>query len=602
MAPNVARAANNKDMTAHNYWCNPKKGKMKSFLKLIPFIKPQWRLILLSLLLSLPMSAISSSPALLIQYLIDKVLVRRPDDVRVLLYCSGAVVGIYFLNMFVRFAFGYSARLANERIMRDIREQLFQHYVGLSSAFFTDSSVGGLMSRVMNDVFYVSQGIINLSATVRQLFTFFGTFGYALYLNPKLMAITLGIAPFLIWLSGRSGKLMKGYTTKMQEANGQVFSAMQEAFSGFRVIKAFALERFAFSRFKSRNDKYVENALKAARVEEIVAPSVELAAALAIAIVVYVGGRDVMQGRLTPGQLGAFFTCFALMINPIRTLNDLAMKFSQAGASADRIDEALAIQTAIVDRPGAVVFGEVTEGIEYRDVGFRYGDDLATVFEGMSFKVPKGRTVAIVGASGQGKSTLVNLLARFYDPTSGAVLIDGRDVRDYTLASLRSKISVVSQDVFLFNESVYDNIKSGNLDADVRRDKIIEAARAANAMDFIERLPQGWDTLVGERGNRLSGGERQRISIARAVLKNAPILILDEATSSLDNASEKAVQGALEHLMEGRTTLVIAHRLSTIQNADEIIVMEEGRIAERGTHRELLDRRGAYARFHSMAQ
>jgi subfamily B ATP-binding cassette protein MsbA len=573
---------------------------MKSFLKLIPFIKPQWRLILLSLLLSLPMSAISSSPALLIQYLIDKVLVQRPDDVRILLFCSGAVVGIYLINMFVRFAFGYSARLANERIMRDIRERLFNHYVGLSSSFFTDSSVGNLMSRVMNDVFYVSQGIINLSAAVRQAFTFLGTFSYALYLNPKLMGITLGIAPFLVWLSGRSGKLMKGYTTKMQEANGQVFSTLQEAFSGFRVIKAFALERFAFSRFKFRNDMYVENALKAARVEEVVAPSVELAAALAIAVVVYVGGRDVMQGRLTPGQLGAFFTCFALMINPIRTINDLTMKFNQAGASADRIDEALSIQSQIQDRPGAVDLVELQDSIEYRDVGFRYAPDLAPVFEGISFKVKKGHTIAIVGASGQGKSTLVNLLARFYDPTTGSVLIDGHDVRDYTLDSVRAKIAVVSQDVFLFNESIYDNIKSGNLDADVRRDEIIEAARTANALDFIERLPQGWDTFVGERGNRLSGGERQRVSIARAVLKNAPILILDEATSSLDNASEKAVQGALEHLMEGRTTLVIAHRLSTVQSADEIVVMEEGRIAERGTHRELLDRRGAYARFHAL--
>ncbi len=547
-------------------------------------------------LLTIPLSAVRFSPAPLLKFLQDDVLAQRSYDK--LLYLAFAVVGIYCVNVIVRFSSTFLARLANERIMRDIREKLFNHYLGLSSSFFNESSIGQLISRVTNDVFYVSQGTINLIALVRDSFTFIGLLIYAIHLNVKLLALMLVIAPMLTWLGKRSGKLMKGYALKMQEANGNVYSALQEAFSGFRVIKGFGLERLTFDRFKKRNDEYVNFALKAARVEEIGGPSVEFMGAIAAALIIYVGGRDVLQDRLTTGELLAFFTCFGLMINPIRNLNDINMKLNLAGASAERIHETLALRSAIVEKPNAKVLSGREHAIAFENVSFRYADDLPFVFRQVSFEVPKGKMFAVVGASGQGKSTLVNLLPRFYDPSDGRVLIDGSNVSDFTLSSLRKQIAVVTQDVFLFNDSVRANIAAGRTGA--TEEEIVSAAKSAQAWDFISRLPEGLDTVVGDRGQKLSGGERQRISIARALLKDAPILILDEATSSLDSESEKAVQAALEKLMVGRTTLVIAHRLSTVRHADQILVLSGGKVVEIGTHDQLMSQRGEYAKFYSL--
>ncbi len=575
----------------------------QSFLKIWPFIKTQKRLLIASILLSIPMSAISSAPAVLVKYLIDKILVHPAHGekgLEMVFTFSAGIVIVYSLNFIVRFSFNYSSRLANERIMRDLREALFKHYISLSTTFFNQTSVGGLMSKIMNDVFYVSQYVINLSSFFRQIFTFLAVFGYALYLNPKLVGFILVVAPGLIWLSGRTGNLMKHYSLQMQEANAEVFSILQEGFSGFKVIKSFCLETRVFQKFCKKNDRYVDYALRAARVQESASPTVELIGAVALAFVIYVGGRDVLHGRMTPGDLSAFFACFALMINPVQTFNDLILKFNQAAAAADSIDDALKLVSNVEQAKAFKPFPETRKvDLKFHDVGFRYSKEQPWLFQELNFSVLSGQTIAIVGASGQGKSTLLSLVPRFYDPELGHIELNGVNIRDLSLNDLRKNVAMVTQDVFLFNDSIYENILAGRPEA--TQAEVFDAAKTAHALRFIEKLPQGWDTCVGERGTRLSGGERQRIAIARALLKDAPLLILDEATSSLDSESEKNVQIALDELMRGRTSLIVAHRLSTVRHADQILVMQGGTFVERGTHKELIsDKEGVYSKFYAL--
>jgi subfamily B ATP-binding cassette protein MsbA len=390
----------------------------------------------------------------------------------------------------------------------------------------------------------------------------------------------------------------------LSEINAQLYSTLQETFTGIRMIKTFGLEAYVNHQFQNRSEQYANFLIKTSLVEEVSHPMVELITAFALAPIVYYGSLQVLVGKMTTGDLFAFFTAFALMINPIRMMNDINIKVNQAIAATHRIFEVFLWKPHLSEAEHPKRIHTLCQEIQLKNVSFAYPDTPGRlVLKNINLTIPRGQTVAIIGASGAGKSSLINLLPRIFDVTSGSIQVDGEDLRELALEDLRRMISVVSQDVFLFNDTVEENIRCGKLNASFQ--EIFEAAKRAHALDFIQKMPQQFQSIIGDRGEKLSGGERQRLSIARAFLREAPVLILDEATSSLDHASERAVQNsldaAIDELMHNRTTLIIAHRLSTIRNADQIVVLKEGQIVEKGYHDELIGLGGEYARFHEMS-
>ncbi|OFZ17766.1 MAG: hypothetical protein A2X94_04140 [Bdellovibrionales bacterium GWB1_55_8] len=570
---------------------------MRSLLRLKKFLKPYWPLIATSALLAIPLSALRLAPAPLLKYVVNDLLVSK--NARMLWLFPVAIIGIYVVNFVVRFFHYYLLRVVVARVNQNIKNELFEHLLGLSADYFTTRSTGTLMSRVAVDPQYIDQGIASINTIVREPLTFIMLFGYALSLNWKLTIITFVIFPPLAWVFSATGKALKRYIGRLTEENAKLYSATQEAFGGVRVVKSFGLEKYVRRKFRERNQSFTRFALKIAAIEEAAHPLVELLTAFVLAAMIYYGGSQVVSGVMTAGDLLAFFAAFALMLNPLRVMNDVNIKVHQTAAACDRIGEILDWKTNIPEAKDAAPISRIESGIELRSISFAYPDaPERDILKDISLRIPHGKVVAVVGASGAGKSSLASLIPRVFDVTAGQILVDGKDIRTLRTADLRKMIAVVSQDVFLFNDTIEENIRCGRLSA--TREEVRQAARSAHAFDFIETLPDGFGTVIGDRGQKLSGGERQRISIARAFLRGAPVLILDEATSSLDTESERAVQGALEELMRDRTTLVIAHRLSTIRNADHIIVVRDGRIVEEGRHEELVSLGGDYARFHAL--
>ena len=571
---------------------------MNSIRKLFPYLRPHKKLILISVLLAVPLAALRTSPAPLVKYMMDDLL--KSHSMKKLIVFPLLIIGVFLINFVVRFFHYYLLRIVVVKINQKVKTDLFDHVMGLSADYFTQRSVGNLISRVASDPQQIDGGVSCINVMAREPLTFLFLLGYALFLSWKLTIVVFVLAPFLAWILSATGRNMKRYITKMQEENAGIFSALQESFTGVRVIKAFSLRNYVKDKFNERNDEFVRFSLKTAKLEEASHPAVELLTAVAIAWVLFYGGYLVYRGELKEGELVAFFTTFALMMNPIRMLNDINIKLNQAAAASDRIFEVLNWKSTLYRPKNPIALQEFKKEISVENVTFAYPDaPERVVLKDISFNVPKGRTVALVGASGAGKSSMVSLIPRIFDVTEGRICVDGQDIRELSIHDLRSLIAVVSQDVFLFNDTVEENIRCGKLNA--TPEEIREAAIRAHAMDFIETLPQGLKTKIGDRGQKLSGGERQRLSIARAFLREAPILILDEATSSLDSASERIVQTALEELMQNRTTLIIAHRLSTIRNVDRILVIRDGAIVESGTHAELVERSGEYARFHNLS-
>jgi subfamily B ATP-binding cassette protein MsbA len=570
---------------------------MKSLLRLKPYLRPYLWMIVTSGLLAIPLSALRASPVPLIKYFVDHLLVEK--NWQKLYLFPFLILTIYFANFVVRFFHYYLLRLVIIRINEKLKNNLFDHLLGLSADYYTSQSTGGLIARVGSDTQTIDGGISAINIVIREPITFVILFIYALRLNWRLTLITLLIFPPLAWVFSVTGRNLKRYIHKMNDENGRQFSTLQETFTGIRIVKMFRLEGYVRRKFQERSGNFAATHQKTALLEETSHPMVELLSAFVIAAVIFYGGVQVLSGKMTAGDLMAFFVTFGLLQNPIRQMNEVNIKLNQAAGACERVFQIFDWKSHLRETPNPLPLNRFEKEIRIDHVTFAYPDSPERkVLKNVSFTAPKGSITALVGASGAGKSSMVSLLPRIFDVTEGKIEIDGHDIRDYKLDDLRRQIAVVSQDVFLFNDTIEENIRCGKLDA--THEEVMEAARRAHVLDFIDKLPEGMATVIGDRGQKLSGGERQRLSIARAFLREAPILILDEATSSLDSASERAVQSALEELMVNRTTLVIAHRLSTIRNADQILVMREGEIIERGNHKDLIETEGEYARLHGL--
>ena len=507
------------------------------------------------------------------------------------------VVLLFLLKGFFTYLTAYLTRWTGLQAVRDLRADLYASIQRQSLAFFSEHSTGHLLSRVMGDAGRLQRLVSGDLAEVFRLSAIvIGQAAWLFYLNWRLAGFCLVLLPLIVYPVARMGRRLKEASRSSMQKTGDASLIMKEGISGTRIVQAFGMEQFEIDRFVAALERVQRVEKRAARLLSITGPIMELVASLgAAALFTYAAGR-IAAGKLTAGDFATFVAALFMIFASLRTLVKINNDLQQSLAAARRVFEMIDLPHQVVEKPEAADLPPFQDRIEFRGVSFAYGK--TPVLREIDLTVKRGQVVALVGSSGAGKSTLVNLLPRFYDVTGGALLIDGRDVRDIRLASLRQSIGLVTQEVILFDDSVRNNIAYGRRDVPI--DRIQAAARAAHASEFIETLPQGYDTPLGEAGHRLSQGQRQRLSIARALLKNSPILILDEATSSLDSESESEVQAALENLMEGRTVFVIAHRLSTVRRADVILVMDAGRIVERGAHADLMRARGLYARLHDL--
>lgn len=567
---------------------------MSVFKRLMLYMKPYWWRILIAGLASSAYGGLDATFAWMIEPLLKKIFVTK--DMFIFTVLPFAIILIFIFRAACRFLNDYFMRTAAQLAVQDVRNEIFRKNVHLDLSFFYRNQTGSLMSRIVNDVAMMQDGVGGIITGVfRDFIGLVSLLGVIFYRDWQLALISTLVIPLTIYPANILGKRIKNNARKGQEEAGYFASILQETLSGIKVVKAFSLEQAMVDQFTRANLKFYNFTRKMLKYNALSAPIMEIITSLGIAAVIYYGGNKVMTGKMTAPEFFSFITAMALVYSPLKKLISAYNEAQRSLGAAERVFEIIDAVPEIVDSPHGHTLALDDNRVELKNVRFRYQDDY--IINDVSLVAEKGEMVALVGPSGGGKTTLVSLIARFFDTSEGQILIGQHDVRDITKTSLMRHIALVDQETTLFHDTIANNIRYGKPDAS--DDEVVRAAQAAFAHDFIMEMPNGYETSIGDRGVRLSGGQRQRLCIARAILKDAPILILDEATSALDTESEQMVQKALDNLMTNRTTFVIAHRLSTVLHADKIIVLENGGIVESGTHQELIKENGLYSRLCS---
>ncbi len=569
---------------------------MKIIGRLLSYAKKYWLRATIAIICMTAVAAISTALIWLLKFLLDSALVQKDAEalkMGVVLILSG-----YALKSILWYAHTYLAAYISQSVARQLRDDTYAHLYSLSMGFFNHKTSAGIMARLTNDVTMLQHALVSAPTTlIRDGLQILGLVGFLFYSNFKFALLCFSILPIAGFFLVQMGKKSRRAGRESQAKMADIYNIIQEAITAMPIVKTFQNEKKEIDDLAKENRHFFDVMMRLARIDARSSPIMEFLGAIVLAAMLLIGGSDVVNGTWSLGGFVAFVGAAMTLYNPIKKFSSVNVQLQTGLAAAERVFELLDQKGTVLEKPNAIKAPTLTTGIEYKNVGFSYGSDVS-VLDHVNFSLKKGEVVALVGASGSGKSTIAQLLLRFYDPTSGEILFDGRDLRDISVTSLRDQLAVVTQETHLFNDSVAANIAYGRNDATQK--EIEDAARAAYAHDFIVKLPNGYNTMIGERGTRLSGGERQRLAIARSLLKNPAILVLDEATSALDAESEQAVQLAFDRLLEGRTVLMIAHRLSTVRKAHRIIVLENGKIKETGSHDELLTKKGTYHKLYQL--